>query len=87
MSTDTPTTSNAPLNIPFSFTFRIDNGPDKGEKSEITKVRGVEAINAKVRANWGHKYVVCLPHSKIKLIYISSSKYSDECRSLLQIYS
>jgi len=84
MSSDTPTTSNPPLDkAEVNFTFKIHNWPDKGEKSEITKVKGVEAINAKVIANRGHKYVMCLPHSKIKLIYISSSKYSDECKSLL----
>src|SRR2546430_11954723 len=83
MSTDPPKIWNPPSNIPFSFTFKIDNWPDKGEKSEITKVKGVEAINTKVQANCGYKYVARLPHTKTKLIYISSSKYSDECKSLL----
>src|SRR5207249_898248 len=80
----TTTTTTNPSDVPFTFSFTIDAWPTTSVSDTIRKVKGVESINAKVQANGGRKAIDCLPHSKIKIIYIGSKNkvYSNPCKSL-----
>ena len=82
-TSDVPASKALSLNeIPFKFEFKIDDWPSIAEEFKLTKVTGVESIDARIQANGGRKEIACLPHPRVKLIYIGSTQYSNDCKSL-----
>ena len=81
-TTATTIDTSPPNQVPFNFDFTIDSLPQKKGNGIIHKVKGYESVNATIQARGGYKQIDCLPHLKVKLIYIGSDNYSNDCKSL-----